>query len=299
MKVIASEVVGGQTITPRAGRFMARGVLYSDKDYRELNNGEPKPRAAFTVGDDEHRVDFDTEVYVGFSVFLPRNFESETGTNGDQGSVVLYSMNTDSRATFLDLRVFVPRSGSGPHWFLNYTVNADSVEEAGSETVDLGPITPDIGLWTDFVLRLRSNPFSVTTNPARAGILNANDQSYEGNRGILQMWKAEGAVDVNGDRSMVRKVSVVDAPVGNVPGTTEGESRLNLRLNVYKYSWQRLTTTSVAGPVWVGFDEFRYGEAVLDGTRYSDVHPAGLECTDGCSATQVVRPLPPRQLVMQ
>ncbi len=75
---------------------------------------------------------------------------------------------------------------------------------------------PDLGKWTDFVIRFRVNPFSVATNPAKAGIPDSIDQVFEGNKGIFQLWKSEGNVDGQGNRKMVLKIDKVNTPVGLV-----------------------------------------------------------------------------------
>jgi hypothetical protein len=289
-KVLTSEEIGGQRVTPRRGKFFARHALYYDKDYRNLNDGIlAKARAALAATHDANRIDFDTEGYAGFSIFVPNNFEHETGTKGDLGSSTLVVLNTDSSAPFFTIRVYVPQDDDEAHWFLYYPVNPYSVNsnKIYNKHVDLGRVNPDKGKWTDFVIRFRANPFSVTTNPAKKGIANANDQVYEGNKGILQLWKAEGAVDNNSNRKMTRKLSLVNSPVGNVPGTTQGKSKLAFSLRIYKYKWQTMPT-AVRGPVWFGFDEFSFGEVIRNNTTYADVHPSQLSCTDGCPAGSAV-----------
>ena len=152
---------------------------------------------------------------------------------------------------------------------------------------------PDLGKWTDFIIRYRANPFSVRTNPFSKGIPNAKNRTYEGNKGILQVWKATGTEDRNGDRQMVSKINLVNTPIGLVPQASE---RIRHSFRVYKYGWHN-NPTDVAGPVWFGFDEIRQGLAWRHGTGYSDVHPSGLPCTDGCTtnvAEVKVRPNAPR-----
>jgi hypothetical protein len=304
-KVVTSEEVGMQRVTPRRGKFFARHELYYNKDYRDLNNGTlEKARAELAAGHDTNRIHFDTEGYAGFSIFVPRNFEHETGTKGDLGSTTLVVLNTDSSAEFFIIRTFVPHDGDEAHWYLDYAVNPHSVQSQRiyKRRIDLGRVNPDKGKWTDFVVRFRANPFSVRTNPAKDGIENANDQVYEGNKGILQLWKAEGAVNNDGSREMIRKVSILNSPVGNVPGTTQGKSKLGFSLRVYKYKWQT-KPTAVKGPIWIGFDEFSFGEVLRNGTTYADVHPSQLPCTDGCPAGAVFvnsheAPLPPRNVAV-
>jgi hypothetical protein len=296
-RVLSRASLGGQTVRPRTGQYFALHTLHRDKDYTELNgNGEKKPRVQLNIAGDRNLIEFDSEVYSGFSIFVPNDFEHETGTTGHLGSSTLVVVNTDSSATLMTLRIYVPDGGTRAHWFLDYYVNPTSVEETPEtlKTVDLGPVNPDRGKWTDFVIRFRSNPFSTGTNPARKGIANANDKFYEGNKGILQLWKAEGVADSNGNRKMVRKISVVNSPVGNVPGTTQGKSQLSFSLRIYKYKWQTMPT-DVRGPIEFGFDAFRFGDTLRYGTSYTDVHPAQQPCTDRCppGSNATDRPKPP------
>lgn len=293
-KVLRSQDFGGQLIKPRQGQFFARHILYYDKDYRNLNDGVlHKARAEMGITHGSNRIDFDTEVYMGLSIFVPKSFEHETGTKEYMTDTLLV-LNTDSSASFLSMQVFVPKGGTEAHWYMYYPVNDSTVREGGGTVyrVDLGPVNADKGKWTDFVIRFRSNPFSVDTNPAREGIANANDKLYRGNKGILQLWKAEGPVDADGNRRMVQKINRVNKPVGNVPGTTNGKSKLAFSVRIYKGNWQR-KPTDVKGPIYYGFDEFRFGEKIANGTGYQDVHPAQLACTEGCPGGSAGEPTDP------
>jgi len=294
-KVVRSETLAGQLVMPRKGNFFARMKLYYYKDYTRLN----KPRNQLNLSADIHRFDFDDEGWLGVSIFVPRNFEDETSNIGPSGGFTIISTNSDSSAGFFGMRIFVPVGESKAHWALSYYVDDQSVTEPNKKNwVFLGPVEPDKGMWTDFVIRYRVNPFSVDTNPAELGIRNANDQLYQANKGILQLWKAEGSIQANGDRRMVRKFSIENAPVGLVPGTTQGKPRLHHTLRIYKFGWQT-KSTAVKGPIWLGFDEFRYGQVAKDGTGYSDVHPSGRACTDRCPAgDSPPRPKAPRDLVV-
>jgi len=273
----------GQTVNPRRGKYFARSMIYRGKNYTRLNDGLRKPRNAMSLQAVEHRYDFDDEGWMGVSVFVPRDFENENVEVGSVGSIEVIVSNTDSSAYFFNINIYVPAGESEAHWVLQYVVNDKSVKgvPGGRRNVVLGPVKSDRGKWTDFVIRYRSNPFSVGTNPAKKGISGANNKFYKGNKGILQIWKSQGSVLANGDRKMVRKFSIENAPVGQVPGTVQGKSLLHFGLRVYKYNWQR-EATSVVGPIWLGFDEFRFGQVARDGTSYSDVHPSGLACSDKC-----------------
>lgn len=284
-KVLEELEIGGQKVQPRRGRYFARHVLHYDKDYRDLNDGvKEKARAEFSITHESNRIDFDTEVYAGFSIFVPKTFEHETGTKEYMTDGLIF-LNTDASATFITLQVYVPKGKNKAHWFLSYPINANTVKEGGGKVykVDLGPVEPDIGKWTDFVIRFRSNPFSKDTNPAKQGIKGAFDKLYKGNKGILQVWKAEGPSDGRGNRDMVRKINLVNTPVGNVPGKSNRDSQLAFSMRIYKGNWQR-RPTDVKGPIMYGFDEFRFGEVNRHGTTFADVHPGGLDCRNGCVA---------------
>ena len=102
--------------------------------------------------------------------------------------------------------------------------------------------------------------------------------------GPIDMGPTEGPTDIDGNRRMINKLDLVDTPVGNVPGETQGKTQLAFSLRIYRYSWQRLEGTSVKGPIMLGFDEVRFGEANRNGTGYSDVHPTQQACIDRCPA---------------
>ncbi len=167
------------------------------------------------------------------------------------------------------------RSGSTANWYLQLQTNDKSAEADHENTrkdiLDLGSVVPDLGKWTDFVIRFRANPFSVATNPAKAGIPNSINQLFEGNKGVFQVWKSEGEVDDAGNRKMVLKVDRTNTSIGLVPSSVR---TLAFSFRIYKYGWRRNPTT-VKGPVWVGFDEIRFGAALRDGTGYDDVLPSG------------------------
>lgn len=304
MRVVRSEVVDGQEVTPRAGNYFLRMKLYKDKDYTELNGGAPKPRNELTFSDDHHRFDHDVEEWIGFSVFLPKGYEDETETIG----LILTEISTGPSAQFLKLSVGMRSGDKDSRWYFHYHISDTKVAGGNEIQVDLGSIEPDKGKWTDFVIRTRSNPFDVDTNPAKKGIKDANDKLYKANKGILQVWKSEGSVmDNNGNRKMVNKINKVDTPIGLVPGNTNGEDKIHFNLRAYKGGWQgnRGQSTSVSGPIWIAWDEARFGEALRHGTRYEDVHPTGMSCTDKCpdgssvAAESDAPPAPPSGLRLE
>ena len=296
-RVVRSEVVGGETVMPRKGSFFLRSAVYFDKNYLELNDGQSnKARSKLYLSDTAHRVEHDEEGYVGFSIYTPKNFEPELGVKDRRGSVMLYVINSSASRTHLALSQWVQSPSSEAHWFLFYNVNAGSTDEGGAteKVFDLGPVSADAGKWTDFVIRYRFNPFAVATNPAVAGIPSSLSKTYQGNKGILQVWKASGPVDSSGNRNMTLLLDKVNVPIGLVPHATE---KLVHRWRIYKYGWHN-NPTSVDGPVWFGFDEIRQGSVVRDGTAYADVSPSGLGPSGASNLTDPV-PEPPTNIVIR
>lgn len=302
MRIVRSEVVDGQKVGPRAGNYFLRMMLDKKKDYTELNGGAPKPRNELLFTNDAYRFDHDVEEWIGFSVFLPKGYEDETETVG----LILSEISTDSSAQFLKLSVGMRSGDEDSRWYFHYRISDESVVKAKDIQVDLGSIEPDKGKWTDFIIRVRSNPFSKDTNPAKKGIANAQDKLFKGNKGILQVWKSVGPVlDGDNNRAMVNKISKVNTPIGLVPGATQGKSKIAHSIRAYKGGWQgnRGQSTSVTGPIWIAWDEVRFGEAVKHGTSYQDVHPTGKACTDKCpegtdarTIDALVPPAPPVDL---
>lgn len=283
-RVVPNDTVGSERVEPRSGQFFMRSALYSNKDYSRFlgNGGKNKPRTSITVKKDPDTFDYDVEGYTGFSIYLPESLENETGKTGEQGKNMLMNISAPGAAEFFTLNYWVPRDGEGggndAHWWIRLNHSATNVDRDQTENIDLGSVVPDKGKWTDFVIRWRSNPFSVDTNPAQAGIANGKNQLYQGNKGILQVWKAEGSVDGAGNRRMTLVVNKVNTPVGLVP---HKDWKLGHSFRQYKHGWHQ-QPTSVAGPVWIGFDEIRYGLAGRDNTDYADVYVAGIDCSNDC-----------------
>jgi hypothetical protein len=300
-RVVDREVVGGQTVSPRRGDFFIRSSLYKNKSYVELNGGAlDKPRSMIYLTNSLHRIDHDVEGYVGFSVYTPLNYEHETGTRTASGSVQLFALIDTPSRQFAALNQYVKNPYTEAHWWLLYWTDDKSVTgtDESKTVVDLGPVAPDLGKWTDFVIRFRSNPFSVATNPASKGIANSKNRTFAGNMGILQVWKAEGPVNPSGNRNMVRKFSKVNTPVGLVPHAT---GKLAHTWRIYKYGWKK-NRTSVEGPIWFGFDEIRTGLVGRDGTTYADVNPSGASCSSDCeglSDALAHKPLAPELAIEQ
>jgi hypothetical protein len=298
-RVVRSEDIGGQTVLPRKGQYFLRTEVYRDKNYMVLNDWvKNKPRSKIYLTHDAHRIGFDKEGYAGFSIFVPRNFENELGVRDHRGDAMLFEMCTDSSRTLVNLGVWVQSPATEAHWFLRTWTSSTSIREDNNskmEMIDLGPVSADKGKWTDFVFRYRYNPFTVDTNPAQKGIDGAANQLFQGNRGILQVWKAEGAVDGDGNRDMVLKVNKVNVPVGLVPTK---ENNIKHLWRIYKYGWLSNPTT-LTHPVWFGFDEIRQGLVERDGTTFADVAPAGAECTSGCAGEEPAAPKPPTSLAVE
>jgi hypothetical protein len=301
VRVVSRQNVGGETIMPRRGNYFASFVIDRDKNYLGLNGGQKdRPRAELHARADHMMFDFDTEVWLGVSIYVPRNFQDEL-VNNHQGGMTLISTNSDSAASFMSLRIHVPQGANESHWMLKTHTDDQSVtdSEESKTFTDLGPISSDAGKWTDFVFRMRVNPFSVDTNPAKEGIKLAFNHLYRGNKGILQIWKAEGNVDQSGNRRMVQKLNILNAPIGLVPGVTQDKTQLHSSMRIYKSQWKILDTV-VDRPIWLGYDEFRLGQAVRDSVGYADVHPSGQACTDNCpggkSGSVLAPPRPPRNL---
>lgn len=274
-RVVPSDTVGKENVKPRAGRYFVRSALDRKKNYSELNGGKDKPRSKIYVAGDGNTVAFDEEGYLGFSLYLPKNLEHESLFDGSRGSTKVLQVQSDGSSNILlILSVYVPKGKSESHWLLQHLL--DDGRKSQEIHYDLGSVKGDLGKWTDFVLRYRFNPFSKKTNAASVG---GKDKVYQGNKGILQLWKAEGAPNSAGNREMaLTKVNLVDQPVGRIP---HKKSEINWHFRVYKGNWKN-KPSSIKGPIWVGFDEIRDGRVVKDGTTYADVHPGGLACTNRC-----------------
>ena len=297
-RVVRSDKVDGQTVKPRAGEYFVRSSIDKKKNYSGLNSGRDKPRSKLYVKGG--RVAFDEEGYLGFSIYLPKNLEPETSYTGSKGSTKLLQVQSDgSRHILFVLGVYVPKGKSEAHWLVKHELS-DGKKRKGQE-YDLGPVNGDLGQWTDFVLRYRFNPFSTKTNAKKVG---GKDKVYEGNKGILQLWKATGRADAAGNRDMrLTSVNIENKPVGRVP---HAKKNIDWHFRIYKGNWKK-KPTSIRGPIFVGFDEIRDGRVKKHGTTYSDVHPGGLGCTDRCPRGTTVSasaddgpadalPQPPRQV---
>ena len=283
-RVVRREIIGADTILPRKGDYFLRSAIYWEKDYNVLNNfraDKPRSTINFAGTGAGKAFEHDEEAWIGFSIFLPSNWEHEHGRYDHRGSVMLLSVSDQPRAASpVALNIWTPPDSETSHWQVRIHINDTAVEGSSQsqEWVSLGSIQPDLGKWTDFVFRIRSNPFTTSTNPAKEGIPNSMDKLFEGDRGILEVWKSDGS-----QRAITQKISRVNTPIGYVPHATRP---IEVSFRVYKYAWRNNPTT-VKGPVWVGFDEIRYGTTDRHGTSFDDVNP------DGPSQTNPA-PVPPR-----
>ncbi|MBW2528376.1 MAG: hypothetical protein JRI23_29645 [Deltaproteobacteria bacterium] len=278
----------GEDVSARNVSYFLLHSLFFDrnniayKDYNAINGGGvigdyggalDKPRTAFSLTGADYVIGWDRECWVGFSVYIPASWEHDNAekTNGSNATLLSINPNSASR-TFMSLALRATVTGQQTNWFVMLNLSDTDQVEGGagvtSELLDLGSIADDIGTWTDFVLRLRANPFSEETNPHDdLGLAEAPDHPFLGHQGILQLWKSTGS-------SRQMQLTVVDredTPVGLVPWTGN-DNGLKLSWRIYKYGWKKLPTDAL-GPVWLAYDDIRFGETDRDGTGYQDVHP--------------------------
>jgi hypothetical protein len=254
------------TVLPRAGKYFLETSLHYNKNYTELNAGLRKPRNKINPLPTE-RLDFDVEGYTGFSIYLPQNLETEAGA---ARRTLLYVQSTDASATLFTVQLGAPEVGK-TKWAAIWHTDPTSIKDSSRaiQSRDLGLIAADRGKWTDFVVRYRWNPFSRRTNAS--SISGGKNQVYEGNKGILQVWKATGPVDSKGNRKMQLVVNLENEPVGLVP---KANTKISQTFRLYKPAWQ-LQSTTIKHPIWIGFDEIKSGRVSVEGTTYADVLPGG------------------------
>jgi hypothetical protein len=291
-RVAASDTVpasgnggGAEVVNPRAGDFFFRNAIYFGKDYSQFtgNSLKNKPRVTM-VQNNTYRTTFDKEGYTSISVYLPENFEHETGKKGDVGRNNI--LNMSNAQAFFAIQYFVPTAGTVAHWHLQRNDSDSTTDWNDTPNIytDIGSVVPDLGKWTDFIIRWLWNPArsgqgyacprNFTSAPAVSGAINA---SYDCDVGILQVWKSTGDPDVNGDRQMELVHSQLNTMVGLVPLASQPLIAHSIRQ--YKFGWHS-QPTDVAGPIWHGYDEIYWGEVVRDGTTWQDVHPTQKACAD-------------------
>lgn len=283
-------VPSGEVVTPRAGTHFL--VMRIDKRKRYdgyLNSGtgnEPwldKPRCSMSFNGDapDNRVDAWDDVYwTAFSVYVPENFEVDSGENFFKGRNIGLG-EFGYRAGY---NHFVPHIGlvkkgtdSDASWVTEAYTNPDG-DWYGSNKLGIGfgLITEDRGQWTDWVYRFRANPFSVPTNiPNDLNFSNAVPGDYPANQGILEIYKSVGPKT---GRYMKKVYSRVNQPFGTAPSSRNGGTRI-LNTRVYKHSWKRIggetdwrpSNSNAIGPeICLPRDELRAAKESL-GQGFSDV----------------------------
>lgn len=283
-RVTEAETFKGEFIEPRAGNYFLRSALHYEKNYLPLNgNVKDRPRSIITIGSDSQDMAFDEAYWLGFSIYLPKSWEHENGVTDQRGAVQVLAMNTQASSTLMQLEIYSKTKGHN-HWYLQLQTNSNSHDEDHASTrkqiFDLGPVTDDLGKWTDFAILVRSNPFTRTTNPAKAGLGSTLNQTFQGNQGIFKFWKTTGA-----NRKLEQMVNIENAAVGLVP---KDDTKIRARFRVYKYGWKSNPST-VKGPVWVGFDEIKMG-AASDGIQLEDVVPSSAALDSGKVPTPPAAP---------
>ena len=267
-RVLTKETWNGEVIKPRSGTHFMRQVIYYTKQYECLNRGtDPnvsldKPRVKFDQFNSVYRFEWDQEVWEGFSIRVPLDHVGDIATQGNGGGNMVWVLNAGDDFSQAMLRMGCASGENVEKWWFAYQVNRTSVGDLNIDGatppnyfVDLGSTSADKGLWTDFVFRYRLNPFLVATNASTVG---GKNQVYQGNQGILQIWKGTGAADpITGNRTMTRFCNIVNAPVGGVPHAT---AKLQVSHRSYKGGWKKNPTTSTA-PIYLGWDEIRWGFA--------------------------------------
>ena len=289
-RVLALETWNGEAITPRSGQYFMRQALYYDKQYESINGATDqnydldKPRVRYEQSGGIYQFEWDQELWCGFSVRLPSTYQDDVATKNHQGGTALWILNAGPDNTQLSLHRYAIAGQTVEHWWVMHQDNDTAVVDmnqtqnaSGTVFYDLGAITADKGKWTDFVFRVRINPFTVATNASSVG---GKNQVYQGNKGILQLWKGTGAVNLNGNRTMSRLINKVNQPIGGVPHAT---LKLRLSHRMYKYGWKK-NPTNVTTPIYQAFDAIRWGFAdagVASGygqsgpTTAADVSPSG------------------------
>lgn len=290
--VAGGATLGADTVDARAGTYFAKTGLTYSKDYSDINGAAAcadvsldKPRGALTLDYDPHAAEFepDTEVWMGVSIYLPSDYEHEIASSSDvRQNGLLYINPNDTNKTFMVLSLWRNAGEAGDHWYLKLYTSATSLTESGvtPERIDLGGTIEDsdIGRWTDFVFRIRINPYAagVTCNPSTGAgtgctaVTGGRNASFTGGNGILQVWKSSGTAEPN--RTMSLEVNRTSTAIGLVPSEDLSNRYQQISIRQYKYGWKK-NTTNVTGPVHIGFDEFRFGAASEHSTGYDDVHP--------------------------
>lgn len=269
----------GVTVLPRLGNYYLRAAIYLTKDYTGWgSSGSDNPRCEMfgEPADDfsSQRTDYDTRTFYGVSIYLPTNHETESPA---RRNMLCSVSSSGASATHMSFGYDYPEGGTGSgNWALRIWTSDSSITEGGAsvENINLGSYAGDLGKWTDFVFEFQFNPFTVSTNAST--ISGGRNQVYPGNTGYLRIWKTDGVADINGNRVFTEittgSLPRINVPIGLVP---DALFNVTWRWRQYKPSWKNLST-SVDGPVYIGFDCFYQGEKVRDGTTFADVNPGQL-----------------------
>jgi hypothetical protein len=293
----------GDTVSPRLNTYFLENRLNWKKDYSEMNGAAPgttakdKPRLwnyPFNPEDVGHPeampVRYDKTFWFGMSIYVPSNWEHETFHIGnfDLTDWSLCPFSADTASTdWLGLALWNPTAGA-THWGIKWGFN-DTGYRTGTPynkiaLTDLADDS-DYGKWTDFVIKQRLNPFTETTDAGQFD--GCRNETYDGNRGILEIWKTFGPdnYDGNGNREFKKIFSRVNQPFGNVPRAGYAP-RATPR--VYR-SWNpsgsrdpRPRSGIFGGTgaddayLFLGFDCIYVGDEELHGTGFADVNPGQL-----------------------
>lgn len=306
LTVPANDRGAGEVVTPRSGNYMLTMQLDKNLFYGPLNppgNSDfyDKPRVGLSWGqtpdapggpnppnNETFKIDAWDDVYwIGWSTYLPTNFEVENGSN--QGSVdnrtlQIHGVGIESSAEWTNWRVATKtQSASEAHWLVEHLLRPSSPFGSSTTTgIDFGPITDDRGEWTDWVVRYRLNPFSSQTTVTNGQYPGAVAGVYPGDNGIFEIWKTVGS---GGSRAMRKVYSLVNEPVGTPPSDFEGGNKL-WDFRMYKFGWKFIgagaepSGSTVSGPIHMMYDEMYFGRESLS-QGYSDVAPGqGAEPTN-------------------
>jgi len=275
----------GETITPLRGTHFCRASVSYTKDYFiEWSQPRNKPRGALrppTTGGAgvQGQMQYDVETWLSVSWYIPLDWQDETADDGTSSVNMLIAVSEDggsSGAGFIKTFIATPNgksdiggfSRNASSWIIEESHSDTSVNSPDYVYTDAGRVTDDAGMWTTFIYRMRANPYSVQTNASQTS--GGMDQIFEGNKGILQVWKSQGPEAADRSRNMVLIVDKVNQPMGAVP---RAGYRIKMFPRMYRYGWHRYPTTQTHDELLIPIDEYRWGETIADGTGYTDVDP--------------------------
>lgn len=294
MRIVASKLWNGTTVTPRNGNYFLSQTIYYDKHYSDFTavSGDArtefdsldKPRTVmlYSTNQAAYKMPLNEEVWYGFSIYLPADLEHDTwngstplnGSDNNTNILASSRLQADASRTLwsIQYRVCSDINASISRWTISRYISTGTVEANKSET-DLGSVSGDLGKWTDFIIRYKNNPYTTQTT--------VGSRTYQPNSGILEVWKSYGDyIGATKDRYMTKVLSILNAPVGL--GETTGTDGMDFRKEQYKYNWKRwapsgtqvVSPSTVTGPIFIGHDELRVGTAA-NGIGFAHVHPTG------------------------